>query len=155
MKKATSIFFCLFIGIQSFSQTKAEKAHLKYISDFYEELKDKKMNTSGDLFWKYTYRDTSLAVLTKLSKVLEKESLKTMTLGKSKAVKDMYDLTVYEKKTYKNAKLLNERVLYINSVAKIFNLAYDEATVGASRPDKTSYIGEYDPVGKDKKKMED
>jgi len=149
----TIAFFLMFVISGSvFSQNKKqEEESLKYVKNFYDKLERIKLDASKELLWKYTYSDTSLTTLTKLSKVLEKEQLKVMYLDKSKTEKGVYELTVFEKKIYKNAKLLNERVMYLNSVAKILNIEGDEATLGASKPDKTEYIGDYQPVQKNKK----
>ncbi len=145
MKKKVLFFNLILFQTIVFSQTRAEKDNLRFVEKFYEHLKKLDISVKEPLFWKYTYRDTTLATLTNLSKALQQEGVKTIFLDKSKDEKQKgkYELTVYEKKTYKNPKQLNERLLYLNSIATTFNITDKLASVDAIKSDKTTYVEKY------------
>ncbi len=154
MKKTLLIFFILSFVQSAFSQTKSEQVDLNNIKRFYTRLKTLDIDTKQELLWEYTYGDTSELTLTKVSKVMEKENLKTVELKKSSQTPNKYTLTVSEVKKYKNPELLNERVKYLNSIANIFRITDRDAIISAERQKKEMNIDSYKKVGKEKKEKE-
>ena len=154
MKKTLLIFFILSFVQSAFSQTKSEQVDLNNIKRFYTRLKTLDIYKKQELLWEYTYGDTSELTLTKVSKVMEKENLKTVELKKSSQTPNKYTLTVSEVKKYKNPELLNERVKYLNSIANIFRITDRDAIISAERQKKEMNIDSYKKVGKEKKEKE-
>lgn len=143
-----SIIF--FIPLHTFAQSKEDKVQMRVIKHLYKKLENYKVNTSDTLCWKFTYSDTSEAVLKNLSHIFNMENLVTETIGRSNENKKYYFITVTEDKIY-SPEVLLERVKYLNDVAHYSKLRNHQATIGAVRRARTYKIDNYKPVGKDKK----
>ena len=146
MKKNILILFAVFIAAASYSQTNSDKIDLKNVKYFYSRLKDSGINTKDELAWEYTYGDTSQTKLKVLGEILEKEGLKTVEIKKAKYDPKKYVLMVSEIKQY-TPEALNDRMHYLNNIARTNNIMQSDAAFSAEIPKKEKEeLKNYKPV---------
>jgi hypothetical protein len=135
------------IGTAEFAQSKSDQIDLKNVKNFYSRLKDYKIDTKGELVWEYTYGDTSQMKLNSLAVLMEKEGLQKVDIKKAKYEPKKYLLIVSEIKQY-SPEALNDRMHYLNQIAKNNNIMDDLAIFSAETPKKeTENIKSYKPIG--------
>jgi hypothetical protein len=139
------VLFIVFTAFSGFSQTNSDKIDLKNVKYFYSRLKENKINTKDELVWEYTYGDTSQTKLKALGEVLEKEGLKVAEIKKAKYEPKKYIIMLYEIKQYA-PEALNDRMHYLNKIAKANNIMESDALFNAERPEIHENIKSYKPV---------
>lgn len=114
-----SILFCSFISL---SQTKDEKADMKFVNTLFNKIKESRIDSKDTLIWTYIYSDTSMIKLQSLSQSFQSYGLTVDLLIKvSKNNPNKKELTISEERVF-TPETLYERWTQLNAIAKAFDL---------------------------------
>jgi glycerol-3-phosphate O-acyltransferase len=114
-----SILFCSLISL---SQTKDEKADMKFVNTLFNKIKESRIDSKDTLIWTYIYSDTSMIKLQSLSQSFQSYGLTVDLLIKvSKNNPNKKELTISEERAF-TPETLYERWTQLNAIAKAYDL---------------------------------